>query len=104
MRRIRRNDNVMVMVGRERGKQGQVREVQLEKQRIVVQGLNIVKRHTRARSAQQPSAIIEREAPLHVSNVQLVCPQCNKPTRTGFRAQPNGAKVRFCKRCDADID
>lgn len=104
MRRIRRNDNVMVMAGKERGKQGQVREVLADTHRVVVQGVNMIKRHTKARSVQQPSQIIEREAPLHVSNVRLVCPQCNKPARTGFRAQPNGAKVRYCKRCDADID
>ena len=104
MRTIKRNDTVRVMTGRERGKQGQVRQVITESERVVIQGVNIVKRHMRQRSPTQPGGIIDLEAPLHISNVRLVCPSCGKPARVGFRFQANGAKVRYCKRCDQDID
>lgn len=104
MRIIKRNDTVRVMTGRERGKQGQVRQVITDTGRVVVQGVNTVKRHMRARSATQPAGIIELDAPMHLSNVRLVCPHCGKAVRVGFRLQVNGAKVRYCKRCDQDID
>ncbi len=104
MRSIKRNDTVRVMSGRERGKQGQVRQVIVEKDRVIVTGVNTVKRHMRARSLQQPAGIIEMDAPIHISNVRLVCPGCSKAARTGVRLQANGAKVRYCKRCDQDID
>ncbi|HWO93896.1 MAG TPA: 50S ribosomal protein L24 [Dehalococcoidia bacterium] len=104
MRRIKRNDTVRVMKGRDRGRQGVVRQVVTDEDRVVVTGINMVKRHARARGLNQPAGIIELEAPLHVSNIRLVCPQCGKPTRVGFRLQANGAKVRYCKQCDADVD
>ena len=104
MRRIKRDDNVRVMTGRDRGKQGQVRQLITEKDRVVVTGVNTVKRHMKARSINQPAGIIELDAPLHISNVRLVCPHCAKAVRVGFRFQANGAKVRYCKGCDQDID
>ena len=104
MNRIKRDDLVFVISGRERGKQGQVREVFLESNRIIVQGLNFVKRHQRARSEGTSAGIIEKEAPLHVSKVKLICQACEKPVRVGFRIRSDGAKVRVCRSCAQDID
>ncbi len=104
---IRRNDNVQVNTGKDRGKQGQVREVIKKSNRVVVDGINMMKKHQR--SSQQagvpvPGSVVTREAPLHMSNVMVVCSECNQATRTGRRLRPDGVKVRVCKRCGADID
>ena len=104
MRRIRRDDLVLVTAGKEKGKQGQVREVLPRQQRVVIQGLNMVKRHQRQRSERTPAGIIEKEGPIHVSNLKLICRACQKPTRVGFRVRPDGAKVRLCRACGEDID
>ncbi len=104
---IRRNDTVEVRSGKDRGKQGQVREVIKKKDRIVIDGINMMKKHQRpTQQAGVPVAgsVVTREAPLHVSNVLVVCSECNKATRTGSRVRPDGVKVRVCKRCGADID
>lgn len=104
MRRIKRNDTVRVSTGRDRGKQGQVRQVATDSDRVIVNGVNIIKRHMKARSINEPGGIIEREAPVHISNLRLICPNCGNAARVGFRQQANGAKVRYCKQCDQDID
>lgn len=98
---IRREDRVLVIAGKERGKTGLVRQVIPSESRVIVEGLNIVKRHMRPRSTTARQAgIIEKEAPLHISNLQLLCPSCEKPTRTGHRFLEDGTKVRYCKRCN----
>jgi len=104
MQHIKRDDLVLVIAGKERGKQGQVREVFARQQRVVIQGLNMVKRHQRQRSERNPAGIIEKEAPIHVSNVKLICRACQKPVRTGSRVRTDGVKVRVCKACGQDID
>lgn len=104
MRRIKRDDQVLVISGRERGKQGQVREVLPRQERVIIQGLNMVKRHRRAQGPQTPGGIIEKEAPIHLSNVKLICPACQKPARVGARKRADGARVRVCKQCGEDID
>ncbi len=104
MQRLKRDDLVQVITGKERGKQGQVREVLAAGQRVTVQGLNLVKRHQRQRSERHPAGIIEKEAPIHASNVRLVCRACEKMTRVRFRIRSDGAKVRVCRSCDQDID
>jgi large subunit ribosomal protein L24 len=104
MQRIRRDDMVRVLGGKERGKQGQVREVMLKQERVIIQGLNMVKRHQRQRSERTPAGIIEKEGPIHVSNVRLICRACQQPTRVTFRARPDGVKVRVCKKCSQNID
>ncbi len=93
----------MVITGRERGKTGVVRQVFRGEGRIVIAGVNVVKRHMKPR-ADRPGGIIEREAPLHVSNVMVVCKSCGKPSRVGFRFRDNGQKVRYCRRCDQPMD
>ena len=104
MQRIKRDDTVLVMTGKEAGKQGQVREVIMKHQRVVVQGLNMVKRHQRQRSEREPAGIIAKEAPIHVSNVRLICRSCQKPTHVHFRVRNDGVKVRVCQKCSEDID
>ena len=104
MQRIRRDDTVYVIRGRERGKQGQVHAVDQTKNRIFVTGINMVKRHQRQQDERTPAGIIEKEAPLHVSNVKLVCRACEQPVRVTFRVRTDGVKVRVCKSCEQDID
>jgi large subunit ribosomal protein L24 len=95
--KIRTGDTVVVLRGKDRGKTGRVRQVMPDEHRLYVEGLNIVKRHQKARGPGQPGGIIEKEAPLHVSKVAIVDPQTGKPTRVGFRFEADGAKVRFAK-------
>jgi len=105
--KIRRNDTVMVLSGKDRGKQGVVREVQPKQNRVVVDGINMIKKHQRPSQkggVPVPGSIVTREGPLHVSNVMLVCKDCGKASRPGTRIRQDGIKVRVCKRCGADID
>jgi large subunit ribosomal protein L24 len=105
--KIRRNDTVLVLSGKDRGKQGTVRDVITKKDRVVVNGVNMVKKHqrpTQQGGVPVPGSIVTRESPLHVSNVMLVCKECGKATRTGVRIRQDGVKVRVCKRCGADVD
>ncbi len=104
MQRIKREDTVLVIKGKDRGKSGPVRQVIPKKQRLIVGGINVVKRHMRPRGPQQPGGIIEREAPFSWANVMPLCQSCNKPVRVGFRVLPDGRKVRYCKKCDANFD
>lgn len=102
--KVRRNDTVEIATGKDRGKRGEVRRVLPKEQRLVVSGANIVKRHRRQRTATEASSIVEIEAPLHVSNVRLVCPACTQAVRVGFRVLEDGRKIRFCKRCNGSVD
>ena len=104
MERIRRDDLVLVTAGKEKGKQGQVREVFPRQQRVVIQGLNMVKRHQRQRSERERAGIIEKEAPIHLSNLTLICKVCQKAARVTSRVRPDGVKVRVCRKCGEDID
>jgi large subunit ribosomal protein L24 len=104
---IRRNDTVQVRAGKDRGKQGLVRTVITKKDRVVVDGVNMMKKHqrpTQQGGVPVPGSVVTREASLHVSNVMLVCSDCGKATRTSTRVRQDGVKVRVCKRCGADID
>ena len=101
---IRRGDKVHILAGKDRGKEGQVERVFPKEDRVVIAGLNLVKRHTRAQPGVRQGGIIERPNPLHISNVQLVCTHCNKPTRVGFVFLEGGRKVRQCKKCHETID
>ncbi len=104
MHRIKRDDLVLVIAGKNRGKQGQVRQVFPDEKRVVVQGVNIVKRHMRPRAMGTQAGIVEKEAPIHISNVMLVCKSCSRPVRVGFRVRPDGVKVRVCRACGEDVD
>jgi large subunit ribosomal protein L24 len=102
---IRKNDTVVVMTGKDRGKRGRVLKVLPEKNRLVVEGVNIIKRHTKPNPQRNiKGGLVEREAGLHASNVQLLCPECGKPTRLGRRLLGDGRKVRICRKCDGVVD
>ncbi len=107
MQRIKRGDLVEVIAGKDIGERGEVIAVQPKQNRVIIGGINIMKRHQRARQAgnqQIPAQIVEFDAPLHASNVMLVCPTCDERTRVGFRVHDDGYKVRVCKKCDAEIE
>lgn len=102
---IRKNDNVLVTTGKDRGKRGRVVRLVPEKNRLVVEGVNMIKRHTRPNPQKNvKGGVVEREASLHASNVQIVCPECGKPTRIGKRVLDDGRKVRICRKCDGVLD
>ena len=105
--RIRQDDTVEVISGNDQGMRGAVQQVFLKDDRIVVSGVNVVSKHQRpirAGRGQVQPGIIELEAPIHISNVMLVCQHCNQRTRVGFSRQEDGRKVRVCKKCDEAID
>jgi large subunit ribosomal protein L24 len=102
--KIRKNDTVLVIAGKDRGKRGQVERVLPKEERLVVQGVNMVKRHQRAQPGVRQGGIIERPNPMHISNVMLVCKACNQATRVGFTFLEDGRKVRKCKKCNETID
>jgi len=101
---IRKNDNVLVMAGKDKGKKGKVRFAYPKKNQVMVEGINLIKMHSRARAQVRQAGIIEREAPISVSNVMIVCTRCNKPVRIGHRRLEDGRKVRFCRSCGEAID
>jgi large subunit ribosomal protein L24 len=102
--KVKRNDTVLVIAGKDKGKKGKVRFAFPKENKVIVEGVNMIKRHSRARRAVRQAGIIELEAPIHVSNVMLICNKCGKPSRTGFRFLPEGRKVRVCKSCQEVID
>lgn len=102
--RIRRGDVVQVISGDDKGKRGKILKVFRKKGRAVVEGVNFVKRHTRPTRTGQPGGIVEKEAPVHLSNLEVVCPGCGKPARVGFEIGSDGSKSRVCKRCGEVIE
>ena len=101
---IRKNDTVLVIVGKDKGKKGKVRFAYPKKEQLLVDGVNFIKKHARARKGARQAGIIEQEAPINVSNVMLLCSKCNHPARIGFRFLEDGRKVRFCRSCHEVID
>ncbi|MDA0269836.1 MAG: 50S ribosomal protein L24 [Chloroflexi bacterium] len=102
--KIKRNDQVQVTAGKDRGRRGQVRTVLPEAGRAVVTGINMIKKHQRSTGPQQPGGIIEREAPISLANLAVICASCGEAARVGFRLLEDGRKVRFCKKCNEAID
>ena len=100
---VKKGDTVVVLSGKDKGKQGKIVQAMPKKDKVVVEGVNQVKRHTKPSQASPQGGIITKEAPLHVSKVMLVCPACNKPTRIA-KKEVNGKHVRACKKCGEVID
>jgi large subunit ribosomal protein L24 len=103
---VRKGDKVRVISGKDRGFEGRVIMALPTKDKVLVEGANRIKKHTKITSNQrgaQSGGIVTQEAPIHVSNVQVVCPTCNKPSRIGHRRDEAGRSMRVCKRCGADI-
>ena len=103
--KIRRGDQVRVMTGKDRGKEGRILVVFPQDRRVLIEGVNMIKRHLKLRAARgrsgQEGGIITKEAPVHVSNVQIVCPSCG-PTRVGYKVQ-DGSKTRVCRKCGGEL-
>jgi large subunit ribosomal protein L24 len=107
MKRIKKGDTVEVIAGKDLGERGEVVSVLVKDNRVVVQGVNRAKKHEKAKqigNRQIPAQIVEFNAPIHLSNVMVVCPKCDKRTRIGYRFTTDGYKTRYCKQCDANID
>jgi len=102
MQKIRRGDEVLVTAGRNKGQRGRVRVNLLGRDRVVIEGVNIVKKHIKRGRARQ-AGIVEVEAPLHISNVLLICPNCQAATRVGVRTGSTGKNERYCKKCDKGV-
>jgi large subunit ribosomal protein L24 len=107
---VKTGDEVLIIAGKDKGRKGKIKRSLPKDGRVVVEGLNIVKRHTKPRGPGKPGGIIEMEAPLNSSNVMLICPSCGRASRTGHRFleetdhKGRSRKVRFCKSCDAVVD
>jgi large subunit ribosomal protein L24 len=101
---IRKNDSVMVIAGKERGKTGKVLRSVPDKDAVIIERVNLVKRHMRPRGPQQPGGIIEKEAPIHASNVMIMCDKCNAPVRIGRKSLGDGKKIRICRRCGEALE
>ena len=101
---IRKNDSVMVIAGKERGKTGKVLRVLTDKDAVIIERLNMVKRHTKPRGPQQAGGIVEKEAAIHASNIMIMCDKCNAPARVGRKILADGKKIRICRNCKEALD
>lgn len=108
MQRVKSGDTVEIIAGKDKGYRGEVLKVIPKKDKVVVEGMNIAKKHQKERQGaggqRVPAQIVDIPAPLHLSNVMVVCLSCDQRTRVGFRTNEDGFKVRYCKKCDADMD
>ena len=101
---IKSTDKVIVLTGKEKGKIGTVLKINAEKSRVIVEKINMVKRHTKPGGKKAQGGIVEKEASIHISNVMLVCNKCAEPSRIGKRILEDGSKVRVCKKCGELLD
>ena len=101
---LKKNDLVMVISGKERGKSGRILKVSPRRNRVLIEKINFMKRHTRPSGQTKQGGIVEREAPIHISNVMVVCEKCNLPIRVGRKILDDGKKVRICKKCGELLD
>lgn len=101
---IKRDDTVLVIAGKDKGKKGKVREVHPGDNAVIIEGVNIVKKHTRGRQGARQAGIVEQEAPMSAAKVMVVCPKCNRGTRVGHTLLSNGQKVRVCRHCGENFE
>jgi len=101
---VKKNDTVLVIAGREKGKKGRVLSVYPSKGRLLIEKINMIRKHMKPTRKYAQGGIIEKEAPLHISNVMLICPKCNKPTRISNTHLQEGRRVRMCKKCREVMD
>ena len=101
--KVKKGDHVRVIAGKDVGKEGPITRVIPDRDRVIVDGINIAKRHQRAQGQTMQGGIIDKDMPVHVSNVAIVCSGCDKPTRIGYRFEDDGTKVRVCRKCGKDI-
>ncbi|GAB6138730.1 50S ribosomal protein L24 [Halanaerobaculum tunisiense] len=101
---VKKGDQVEVIAGKDKGRQGEILKVIPQESRVIVEGINIIKKHAQPTQDNPQGGIVEKEAPIHSSNVKLVCEHCNQPARTGKQFLDSGEKVRYCKNCDEIVD
>ena len=101
--KIRKGDRVVVLSGKDKGREGTVVFAYPDKGRVIVEGANVAKRHQKPTRQTQQGGIIDKEMPIPVANVAIVCPSCGKPTRVGYRFEADGTKVRICRKCEGDL-
>ena len=102
--KIKRQDQVEIISGKDKGRVGKILRVYPHEQKVIVEKINIVKRHTKPRQSNQQGGIIEKEAPIHISNLNLICPKCSKTVRFGKKILEDGTKVRVCKQCSESVE
>jgi large subunit ribosomal protein L24 len=102
--KIKKDDTVLVVTGKDKGKKGKVRFAYPEKNRVMVEGVNMIKKHAKAKAQVRQAGIIEREAPINAADVMLICSKCNKPARVGYRILQDGRKARFCRACGEVVE
>ncbi|CAN5549328.1 50S ribosomal protein L24 [soil metagenome] len=100
--KIKKGDRVRVLTGKDRGKEGQVMRALPDARKVIVDGVNVARKHQKATRATMQGGIIDKDMPIPVANVALLCPSCG-PTRVGYRFEPDGTKVRVCKKCGSDV-
>ncbi len=101
---LKKDDQVEVIAGKDKGRVGKILKIQPDANKAVVERINMIKRHTKPTEMNQQGQIVEKEAPIHVSNLQLICPECTKTGRIGRKFLEDGAKVRYCKSCGESIE
>ena len=101
--KIQKGDTVIVLQGKDKGKRAEVVRAIPDRDRVILEGVNVAKRHAKPTRATQQGGIIDKFMPVHVSTVALVCKACNQPTRVGYRVEADGEKVRICRKCGADL-
>ncbi|MEA1959154.1 MAG: 50S ribosomal protein L24 [Chloroflexota bacterium] len=102
--KLKKEDTVIIVAGKDKGKKGKIREVLSKDDTVIVEGINIMKRHMKPRGQARQAGIIDREGPIHISNVMIVCPKCNKPVRVKSRALEDGKRARACCQCNEVIN
>jgi len=103
MLKVKKNDKVKIVKGKDSGRIGKVLRIEPGEGKLYVEGVNIIKKHTRRKSQNQPGSIISKEGPINISNVKVVCPSCGKPARLGFMVKDSDEKVRICKKCGQQV-
>ena len=103
MLKIKKNDKVKVIKGKDSGKTGKVLRINKDDGKVFVEGVNIVSKHTRQQDQNKPGGIIKKEGPVSMANVRVICPNCGKPSRIGFEVNSPGEKTRVCKKCNQQI-
>lgn len=104
MKKIKQNDQIEVIAGKDKGMVGKVIRAYRDKDEVIVEKVNMIKRHTKPNMVNQQGGIVEKEASLHISNVMLLCPKCSKATRVGSKVLDDGAKIRICKKCGESVE
>ncbi|MCD4669021.1 MAG: 50S ribosomal protein L24 [Actinomycetia bacterium] len=103
MLKVKKNDKVKIVKGKDRGKSGKVLRINRQDGKVFVEGANIVSKHTRQQDQSKPGGIIKKEGPINIANVRVICPNCSKPARVGFDISGSGEKARVCKKCNQQI-